>query len=99
MLHFIVFAAGALLAAELTRHALRGGMLRTLLCVAGSVVPFFVLYMGFRSGGNSLMYVWPVYLLLTVAVGKVCLRLLQIRVNGVASVDNSADEREPHWAS
>lgn len=99
MLHFIVFAVGALMAAELTHRALRGGMLRMLLCVAGSVVPFFVLYMGFRSTGNPLMYVWPIYLLLTVAVAKTCMQLLQIRAGREVSVDNAADDREPHWAS
>jgi hypothetical protein len=68
--HTLVFAAGAAIAIALAGVAICSGIIKATACVVASFVPMFLLYMGFRNEPNPIWFLWPVYLLAVILIGK-----------------------------
>ena len=99
-MHIAVFVAGAFLTLLLAGPAVRGGLPRAWLLLAATVVPVFLLYMGFRGSGNDALFLWPTFLLASIIVVKSLLRLYAIvSATPRAAINTSGDHSQQHWAT
>lgn len=69
-MHTVVFAVGTALTIALAGFAACSGIIKATACVVASFIPMFLLYIGFRNEGNPLWFLWPVFLLAVILIGK-----------------------------
>jgi hypothetical protein len=93
-MHTIVFILAAAITAALAANAAAAGIIRSLIWLSASVVPMFLLYLGFRNEPNPMWYLWPVYLLALIVLAKQFARMRQALPAGRAVAAPVQD----HWA-
>ncbi|WP_347956159.1 hypothetical protein [Gordonia aichiensis] len=77
---------------------LRGGLLRAWLSVAASILPCGILYLAFADDSQA-KYLWPAFILLTIALIKAATILKEMVENAPRSLNNAPVTDQPHWAA
>ncbi|KJR10436.1 hypothetical protein UG54_00065 [Gordonia sihwensis] len=77
---------------------LRGGLVRAWLSAAASIIPCWILYLAFADEGQA-KYLWPAFILLTIALLKAAIVLKEMLDNAPRSLNNVPVADQPHWAS